>query len=279
MKRKGAMDKARFEQDMKEFVQHSPGNYIPKDIALRPDLAGMQIFREPIFGYASAEDPLFEELKNPGIIGPHFMIPREWLSGAETVISLFLPFTETVRAANRQSMDWPAIEWLHARIEGQAFQDQICTFGEELFRNEGIEALAPMVDPRFSRINPLTHNRNETSNWSERHVAYACGLGTFGLSKGLITQKGIAGRYISVITAAHFTRDKRPYTGLYDYCIRCGACVRNCPGGAISLEKGKSHPLCAAFMEATEAKHAPRFGCGKCQVKVPCEERIPIGHR
>lgn len=270
------MDKERFEKDMKKFVQDNPGNYLQKDIALRPDLAGMQIFSEPIFGYASAEDPLFAELKKTEVIGAHFIAPQEWLPGAETVISLFLPFTETVRAANRQSMDWPALEWLHARIEGQAFQNQICNFGEELFRNEGIAALAPMVNLRFSRINPVTHNRNETSNWSERHVAYICGLGTFGLSRGLITKKGIAGRYLSVITAAQFASDKRPYTGVYDYCIRCGACSRNCPAGAISLEKGKSHPPCAAFMEATEVKHAPRFGCGKCQVKVPCEERLPI---
>jgi epoxyqueuosine reductase QueG len=277
------MDKARFEKAVKEFVQNSPGNYVQEDIALRPDLAGMQIFSEPIFGYASAEDPLFPELKKPGIIGPHFMAPREWLPSAKTVIALFLPFTETVRAANRQNMDWPAPAWLHARVEGQAFQDQICNFGVELFRNEGMEALAPMEDPRFSRTSPVTQNRNEqdyyTSNWSERHAAYVCGLGTFGLSKGLITKKGIAGRYISVITAAQFESDKRPYTGVYDYCTRCGVCGRNCPGGAISLEKGKSHPLCSAFVESTRVKHAPRFGCGKCQVKVPCEAGIPIRQR
>jgi epoxyqueuosine reductase QueG len=274
------MDKARFEEVLKKFVHHSPGNYVQEDIALRPDLAGMQIFGEPIFGYAPAEDPLFEELKKPGIIGAHFMTPAEWLPGAKTVIALFLPFTETVRAANRQSMDWPAPEWLHARIEGQAFQDQICNFGVELFKSEGIEALAPMEDMRFSRTSPVTQNRNEqdyyTSNWSERHAAYVCGLGTFGLSRGLITRKGIAGRYVSVITAARFASGKRPYTGIYDYCTRCGVCVRNCPGGAISLEKGKSHPLCSAFLESTRVKHAPRFGCGKCQVKVPCEAGIPV---
>jgi epoxyqueuosine reductase QueG len=244
----------------------------------------MQIFSEPIFGCASAEDPLFLEMKKPGIIGAHFMAPGEWLKSAKTVISLFLPFTETVRAANRQSMDWPSLEWLHARIEGQAFQNQICGFAVELFRNEGLAALAPMVDPRFSSTSPLTQNRDEqdyyTSNWSERHAAYICGLGTFGLSRGLITKKGIAGRYVSIIVSAEFEADKRPYTDIYGYCSRCGACGRNCPAGAISPEKGKSHPLCSAFVESTRVKHAPRYGCGKCQVKVPCEGSIPGGiHR
>jgi epoxyqueuosine reductase QueG len=256
---------------------------VAAEIALRPDLAGMRIFGEPLTGYAAAGDPFFGELKKPGVIGPHFLAPREWLEQAETVISLFLPFTGGVRAANRESMDWPADEWLHARIEGQAFQDQICNFGVELFRRQGIEAVSPMEDSRFSRTSPVTQNKEEqdyyTSNWSERHTAYVCGLGTFGLSKGLITRKGIAGRYVSVITAAEFESDKRPYAGIYDYCTRCGVCGRNCPAGAISLEKGKSHPLCSAFVESTGVKHAPRFGCGKCQVRVPCEGRIPAPQR
>ena len=36
------------------------------------------------------------------------------------------------------------------------------------------------------------------STWSERHVAYVSGLGTFGLSGGLITAKGQAVRLGSV---------------------------------------------------------------------------------
>jgi epoxyqueuosine reductase QueG len=275
------MDKAFFEKALKKFVQSDQGNYLQKEIALRPDLAGMRIFSEPVFGYASAVDPCFEELKKPGIIGAHFMVPREWLPGAQTVISMFLPFTETVRAANRKSMDWPAFEWLHARIEGQSFQNQICEYAADLFKREGFDAVSPMTDPRFSSKSPITGDRSQqdyyTSNWSERHAAYVSGLGTFGLSKGLITKKGVAGRYISIITAAAFEPAARPYTGIYEYCTRCGACVRNCPARAISLETGKSHPLCSAFVESTKAKHAPRFGCGKCQVSVPCEMRAPGG--
>ena len=273
------MNKADFEKAVNEYVQKTPENFIQKEIALRPDIAGMRIFDEPIFGYASAEDPYFTEVKKPGIIGAHFMAPCEWLAGAKTVISLFLPFSSQVREANRQDMAWPADEWLHARIEGQAFQDMICRFAEELFKKDGSNALAPMVDSRFSRTSPLTDDKTSqdyyTSNWSERHVAYAAGLGTFGLSKGLISRKGVAGRYISVISGASFEPDKRPYTGVYDYCSNCGTCVRNCPAKAISLEEGKIHLPCSEFVESTRAKHKPRYGCGKCQVKVPCEFKAP----
>ena len=273
------MDKIELEKALKEYVEKAPGNYIEKEIALRPDLGGMRIFDEPLIGYASADDPYFAEAKKPGIIGAHFMTPSEWLPGAKTVIALFLPFTEQVRSANRQNMAWPADEWLHARIEGQAFQDKICLFAEGLLKKEGFSALAPMLDSRVILRNPLVSDKTKqdhyTSNWSERHAAYAAGLGTFGLSKGLITRKGVAGRYLSIITNASFEADKRPYTGVYDYCIKCGACARNCPPGAISVEKGKIHYPCWEFVETTKVKHNPRYGCGKCQVKVPCENKAP----
>lgn len=76
-----------------------------------------------------------------------------------------------------------------------------------------------------------------TSLWSERHAAYVCGLGTFGLSKGLITKKGIAGRFTSLITDLPLLADERAYTDVYEYCTR--------------------------------------YGCGLCQVRVPCEAGIP----
>ena len=274
------MNKAAFERAVGDYIRTSPENYIQKEAALRPDIAGMRIFDDPVFGYASADDSYFTEAKKPGVIGDHFMLPAEWLAGANTVISVFLPFTEQVRSANRQNLSWPADEWLNARIEGQAFQDTLCRFAEGLLKAEDFTALAPMTDSRLCKVSPLTDDKTEqafyTSNWSERHVAYAAGLGTFGLSKGLITRKGSAGRCISVITGAVFEPDKRPYMGVYDYCSFCGVCARNCPAAAISKESGKNHYLCSEFLDATRAKHAPRFGCGKCQVKVPCESIAPV---
>ncbi len=53
------------------------------------------------------------------------------------------------------------------------------------------------------------------------------------MSKGLITAKGMAGRLGSVITNLKIETTKRPYKGLYDYCIKCNVCIRRCPGNAI----------------------------------------------
>jgi len=273
------MDRSYLETTLKQHLLSSPDNIVSKDAAFRPDLEGLCIFDEPLFGYASAGDPYFMEAKRPEVIGAHFMAPQEWLPGANTVIAVFLPFTARVREANRLDMSWPAYEWLHGRIEGQAFQVRICRFVEGLLRKEGFEALCPMIDSRFSSKPPRASDKTEqgfyTSNWSERHVAYAAGLGTFGLSGGLITRKGVAGRFLSVITSASFEPTDRPYNGVYDYCNSCGACAANCPARAISSDKGKSHYPCSEFLDEVKAKHSPYYGCGKCQVNVPCEDMAP----
>ncbi|MDR1586983.1 MAG: 4Fe-4S binding protein [Treponema sp.] len=275
------MEKAGFEKLVTDYINTAPGNFVPAEIALRPELAGMRIFEEPVFGYADAGDPLFAELKKPEIIGGHLLLPGEWLSGAKTVISVFLPFTGQVKEGNRRDMNWPADEWLHARVEGQKFQNELCAYTAAIFKDAGFFVLAPMIDSRFSSKHPSMNDKNKqgyyTSNWSERHAAYICGLGTFGLSRGLITSRGIAGRFISLISGAFFEPVPRPYNSVYEYCVRCNACVRNCPVKAISAETGKSHPVCSAFLDRTREKCGPRYGCGKCQIKTPCENGIPAG--
>ncbi|MFP3040633.1 4Fe-4S binding protein [Treponema primitia] len=262
-----------------ELVNGARGNSVATDTALRPDLAGMPFFAEPLVGFAAADDPYFGELKKPGVIGKHFLLPRDWLGSAQTVVSVFFPHTEQVKKANRQNMEWPADEWLHARIEGQVFLEALGRHVIAFLKDRGFDCISPGADPRFSTKSPLTTDKAEqnyyTSNWSERHVAHVCGLGTFGLSRGLITPRGISGRFTSFITGAYFEPTARPYSGTKDYCTRCGACVRHCPVKAISPETGKNHPLCSAFLNRTKEKHRPRYGCGKCQSGVPCENGIP----
>ncbi|MCL1927475.1 MAG: 4Fe-4S binding protein [Treponema sp.] len=274
------MEKSVFENGICDFIRNDPGNYVAKEIALRPDLAGMRIFEEPIFGYAASSDPLFAGFKKSEIIGNHFMMPDVWLGGAQTVISFFLPFTQEIKKANGANLNWPADEWMHGRIEGNEFQWKICGHAVKMLENDGYTALAPASDPRFSAKNPEVEDKSRqeyyTSNWSDRHIAYVCGLGTFGLSRTLLTAKGTAGRFSSVITTAVFEPSGRRYEKIDEYCINCGACALNCPAGAISIEKGKSHPPCSAFLNSVLEQHKPHYGCGKCQVKVPCENEIPV---
>jgi epoxyqueuosine reductase QueG len=273
------MDKREFTGILTGIAAAAPENRVPAELAMRPELAGLRLTDEPLAGFAAAGDPWFGDLKKPGIIGEHFILPSEWLPGAKTVISFFAPFSSRVKAANGLDMSWPADEWLHARIEGQALIFAICRRLKSCLEEAGFKCLVPSLESRFSSKSPYTADKARqdyyTSNWSERHVAQVCGLGTFGLSRGLITQKGIAGRFGSLVTDAFFEPDRRRYTRYDEYCSRCGACARNCPAGAISLEEGKRHPPCAEFVKLTGEKHAPRYGCGKCQIRVPCENGIP----
>lgn len=234
------------------------------------------MYDRPIFAFASAKDEYFTRLKLPAAIGEHLMLPREWLPEAKTVISFFLPFSREVKEGNKKDMVWPSAEWLHARIEGQVFINHLCLYLKSKLEKAGYKSLVPALDDRFwTSINKPDNKGVFTSNWSERHAAFICGLGTFGLSKGLITSKGVAGRFGSIITELYLSPTKRDYEDIYQYCSNCGKCIENCPVQAISMEGGKDHALCSEFLDRTKEEYKPRYGCGKCQVGVPCESGIP----
>ena len=41
------------------------------------------------------------------------------------------------------------------------------------------------------------------------------------------------------------------------------------------IEGGKDYQTCWVYMEETKVRFKPRYGCGKCQLLVPCETGIP----
>lgn len=61
----------------------------------------------------------------------------------------------------------------------------------------------------------------------------------------------------------------------------CGACIKRCPAGAISAQghdrlkcREESHVTLKPWLE--KPGYIGRYAsCGKCQTRVPCEERIP----
>lgn len=263
-----------------QYVAGQVANMITPQQALAPPLAGLQIFDAPLLGFGRADDPLFDTFLSPQIIGPHYLTPKQWMPGSVSVVSFFLPFTAAVRHANRQNFSWPALAWLHARIEGQALVTQLARHLCKGLQQRGYTAMIPLLDERF-RIDdaPFPGDRQfrfgNTTNWSERHAAYVCGLGTFSLSRALITRRGTAGRLGSLLTDAPIEPDERPYRTYDAYCTHCGTCIRHCPVGAITLQGGKSNALCGRMVMDTNIAYGDYYGCGKCQVAVPCESAIP----
>ena len=129
--------------------------------------------------------------------------------------------------------------------------------------------------------------RNEEglySNWSERHIAYAAGHGTFSLSDGLITECGIAHRCGNVATDLVLPASPRTATNPYSNCLfyvdgSCKACIARCPAGAIT-ENGHDKTKCREYM-STKLYHllkeytGDEEACGLCQTEVPCEFSNP----
>jgi len=270
------------EKAIKGFVNTSPSNRLKG--------SDEQYFAEPMVGYADIHDPLFAEYKN--IIGDFHLTPAEFLEAeyggacpeSGTVISWILPVATGVRRSNRKGKKVPSLEWSHMRFFGELFNEALRKYVVALLSSRGYRTLAPALTAQWKRI--VSPEVGHASTWSERHAAYAAGLGTFSLSDALITRKGIAHRIGSVITELVLEPTARPYQDPYDYCLKynsgtCGACIGRCPAGAIT-EKGHDKEACSRFMnqvispKVNEAYGVTISGCGLCQTKVPCESKVPV---
>ena len=275
------MDTKEIEDWLADYVTHAPTNQIEASYALTPDIAGTPLFDTPLVGCAAADDPLFERMQaDESILGPTLRLPTDWLPEAKSVISIFYPFSRRVCESNYGNLGVPSDEWLHGRVEGHDFIHATDKLLAERLRNQGFKTIIPAIDPGLVIENRLSYYKPGTppfvSSWSERHVAFAAGLGTFGLSVHLITAKGVSGRFGSIITDAEIEPTPRPYgDDPYAYCISCGACAAMCPVDALDLKTGKDFQTCWEYMEETKIRFKPRYGCGKCQLTVPCEKGIP----
>ncbi|WP_158599163.1 4Fe-4S binding protein [Methanohalophilus sp. RSK] len=270
------------EKIVEDFILDPKINHVSKEEAADESVVRLELFDKPIIGYASANDELFEKFKtDEKITHGRFIPPREWMEDAKTVISIFVPYSKQVKKGNSRNMREPSKEWLHVRREGKNAIDKLSQHIKEILTQQGYLCIAPGIDDHYEEIigtwldinRPLT-NSDYGSNWSQRHVAYVTGLGTFGLSKTLITKKGVTGAFTSLITNMEHEPTKRDYQGIYDNCSMCGACINICPVKAITFE-GKDYTRCSKFHDEFEIKYGPGNGCGKCQVKVPCENGIP----
>jgi len=279
------------EQLIKNFISENESNK-------RKQLDHGTYWEEPLVGFASGMDPLFFQYKT--IIGSFHLTPREVISAALkergrnllfteieqiSVISWVLPASEDTCKSNRRENQFPSKLWAYTRMYGEACNDALRKHVIHFLEDLGYVTVAPALLPTFQFIQD--EKVGWASPWSERHVAYACGLGTFSLNDGLITPKGIAVRVGSVVTLLKLTPSEKRYRDYRENCLqfrneKCGKCIKRCPADAIT-EKGHDKDRCHEYVssEALKAKRSgyglqnPPPSCGLCQTDVPCEFEIP----
>lgn len=245
--------------------------------------SGLPYFDEPLVGFAAADDPLFRVYKQ--IIGDFHRTPGEILDGAATVICWVLPITRATRESNRLESQWPSRPWALTRHHGETFNTVVRRHLVARLEALGHRAVAPQLTSEWRQLDDP--RVGVASTWSERHAAYAAGLGTFSLNDGLITARGIAHRLGSVITALALPPTPRTAPDYRHNCLwyregSCGLCIGRCPVGAIN-HAGHDKIKCREYVYGTvPAAVAGRYGvtqtgCGLCQTRVPCEARIPPG--
>jgi epoxyqueuosine reductase QueG len=243
-----------------------------------------------LVGFSNGADPIFPFFKED--IGNFYLQPLEILSQAYpeqvfkseqiSVISWILPQTDATKRDHRKETHFPSERWARSRIFGEQANVKLRQHVVRKLYEINIEAVAPLLSPLYKSA--MSEKYAFASRWSERHTAYASGLGTFGLSDGLITTKGKAMRTGSVIANVYLEPTLRPYEDHNAYCLfhqkgTCGECIERCPIGAIS-EKGHDKYICSRYVNMTR-KYVPKhygfdgYGCGFCQTGVCCESGIP----
>ncbi len=275
-----------------DLIKHNLVNH-PDNIMEYP-YYGERIFEEPLVGFIRGDDPLLTEYKK--IIGPHHFTPFEimkWQAEKNnvpapevkdlSVVSFVMPLTKRTKNDNAKRGDWVSERWAQTRLLGEMFSQKFVREMVTYLMKRGILAIAPDVTPMFNKKRyPVV---GWASPWSHRHMAYAAGLGSFGIHDFFITEKGCAHRAASFVVNLKLTPNRKRQDDIHANClhyqgIECLKCAVRCPIDAITAEHAHDKERCMKRVEAS-TKYCSRnyhifiYGCGICATGTPCESGIP----
>lgn len=250
------------------------------------------MWERPLIGIAAGDDSFYDFLKEH--IGSFHWSPAEAFQlkypGSVSrdklrVVSMVFPQTMETKLTQSKEKLCPSREWIVSRGEWEPLMKEFS--GKLVSRLADLDVRSVSIDllPEFSTA--VSEKLGIASRWSHRHIAYLAGLGTFGLSDGLITEKGKAVRITSLIVEAPLTPTERPYSSYNEWCLyfkdgSCGICMRRCPVNAITSE-GHDKNACETYEDVFAAKYWPEdiergnyiLGCGLCQAGTPCQNKKP----
>jgi epoxyqueuosine reductase QueG len=231
-------------------------------------------WKQPLVGFASADDPLFPELRE--VVQHKHALPGDLLPAARTVVAFFLPFQSELQKENARAGLHAARSWAVAYVETNRLIRDLSEHLKVFLEGAGFQAT----------LIPPTHNFDPEilmSNWSHRHIAYIAGLGRFGVNHWLITEKGCSGRFGSLVTDAYFPPSSRQEqeSCLHLAGYECGACVKKCVYGALYIDRFDRHACYRQLL-----KNDSHFSdleetdvCGKCGCGLPCSLTNPVAKR
>jgi ferredoxin len=296
---------------------------------LPAEYGGHRIFKAPSIGVTAGNDPIIGRFKE--VVASAHLTPAEmwsksararrgpradqpfgrpkpdagtWtdlaaLSAKIKVLSVVFPYTRNIledgsRSKRRTPLTGLALNWAHA------FHTDVYEQTAQFFVENGHRILVPQQS-RFHSVLLKSSSPRLVSAWSERHYAFAAGLGTFGLAGHLITEHGCNVRLASFITDAplsvtpRFTDD--PFANCLHYARgTCAECATRCPSRALTRDS-HNKLLCELIRQKESARvrreiapflkpitrrflHVPvkehPIGCAICQYDVPCMDRNPM---
>lgn len=219
-------------------------------------------YREPIIGYADANDPLYDELDEK--IGVRQYHPTEILPNARTVIVYFIPFPAELILSIRQKNCIAPI-WSQYYDATNILLENI---GKSILKKMNSLGIKAAMDPPTENFDHISL----TGHWAHKAAAVIAGIGTFGLNHLLITRLGTAGRLGSVVIDAAIPPTPRPASS---YCLyyktgHCRICVEKCPSGALTAEHFDRF-RCNAYLDGKNIRDDQQ-GCSKCS-SGPCADR------
>lgn len=294
---RGIMTNALLETVLQNSLRAEPANSI-----LAPEGVD-RIFETVFMGVAQGDDHIFHRFKE--VVGPLHYLPADmWAraAGPETaglparnlrIVSLVFPFSNAIRKLYKKGALLPPLQYSLARNYANRIIPRVISGGIDYLKAHAFAAtpIAKVSNMQTDVKNGITRTY---SVWSERHIAFAAGLGTFSLHEALITEAGCNVRLGSFLTDAPLAVTARPDDEPYSHCLfyakgTCKQCIANCPAGALSI-KGHDKTACMRYRDRVRdemrkrvanyitdpvALKAFRAGCALCQVNVPCMDKNP----
>jgi epoxyqueuosine reductase len=289
---------------LEDLFASNPLNRLPEKYG------GGRIFDAPLMGVSRGDDHIFRKFKE--VVAPEHLTPSEmWLASGLPddenlvprlrVLSIIFPYVGRIREEGKKAEGMPAEIYCLGRNYANEFMRDVLKQTVSFFEGRGHHAVAGMISPAFKLITKNDPMR-VYAVWSERHIAFAAGLGTFSLHEGLITEAGCNVRVTSVITDAPLEITPRKSDDPYANCLyyakgACRECEKRCPADGAITEEGHNKFQCwvhgrivAKEMNARlgsilklhyrrvndEDTYSYPVGCAFCQFGVPCMDRNPM---